>query len=182
MAERGTSSMARKRKQDRSTLLTLIKRAYFTPAQAVGSLIPIGNVTSRASFREGSMSKMGGRGWSLRTGYMGSGAVVFPDTDESAKAFLQSVGRPLTDADREGWLVYADRIGMVPGVADRAWRAMTKPSLKPKLAEALAELRSVFEATSWWGYSVPHLFQTGQTRQGPMQLPTPLTNKDPKSK
>ena len=150
-----------------------------SPSKNSGLLIPIGRTTSRASMREQSMAAAGGRGWRLRTGYMGSGAVVFPNTDEEAKAFLKSLGRPLKDADREGWATYAGRLGMAPDAVERAWKAMSKPQLKPKLAELVAELKGVFEATSWWGYSAPHIFQTGDTRQGPVQMPTPVSIKVP---
>lgn len=163
-------------------LSVLRKRAYFSPSKNNGSLVPVGRVTSRASVREQSMAAAGGLGWRLRTGYMGSGAVVYPDTDEEAKAFLKSLGRPLKDSDRNGWTVYAGRIGMAPMAIDRAWKMMTKPQLRPGLAETLAEIRSVFEATSWWGYSVPHIFQTGDTRQGPVQPQTPVSVHTPKIK
>jgi hypothetical protein len=160
-------------------LVNLMKRTSLPPSKNAIGLVPIGRTTSRASFREGSMSKMGGRGWRLRTGYMGSGAVVFPDTDASAKAFLKSIGRPLTAADRDGWFAYTQRISMAPDAAERAWKRMMKPSLRPKLDEVLRELRDVFESTSWWGFSVPHLFGT---KQGSYKMPTPHDNKPAKNK
>jgi hypothetical protein len=176
--------VAGKRKKKRedegpvNPLTTLIKKAYFTSPSKNTSLVPIGRVTSRASMRETSMSKHGGRGWRLRPGYMGTGAVVFPDSGKATQDFLKGLGRPLKGSDREGWLVHAKRIGMAPDVAERAWETLSKSGV----AETVETLRSVFEATSWWGFSVPHLFQTGATKQGPYKLPTPLDNKDPKSK
>lgn len=128
------------------------------------------------SLWEQSMSAMGGRGWSLRTGYMGSGAVVFPDSDKHAGAFLKSLGRALAPADRKAWMTYASRLGMPETAAERAWGAMEKKELRPKLAETLSTLEQVFETTMWSGHSVPNPMMM-KMRHGEPSEKTPKMSK-----
>lgn len=157
------------------------------PALPTGSPMPVGATTSSrvsrlsdavkrplATISEfASMSGSQGSGWKFRTGNLGSGAVVFPDSDKAAKDFLKSLQRPLTARDRSGWLTYANRLGMAPGAAERAWKAMMKPSLRPKLAEVKKDFDSVFEAASWYGYSGPHALQVKTNRGGFRHEPPP---------
>jgi hypothetical protein len=155
----GQKSRSKSKPSDPSTLK--IKRAYFQtsgPSKPTGSPLPVGRVTSSLTKEsiqkpiftvEGSM----GGGWKLRTGYTGTGAVVFPDSDKAAKDFLNSLQRPITARDRTGWFTYASRIGMANDVAERVWATLTKPSLRPKLSSGLVkEFEDVFEGVSWTGH------------------------------
>jgi len=126
------------------------------------------------------VSEAGGRGWTIKTGYTGTGAVVFPDTDKEASAFLKSIGRPVTPSDRSGWETYAGRLGMPKAAQERAWAAMTRKELRPKLAEALDTLKAVFEGYKWSGYSVPMPHNMQNREKGPSSLePQPAGQKNP---
>lgn len=137
------------------------------------ALVPLGRMTSRASdepmAETMSMSAMGGRGWSFRSGYLGSGAVVFPDSKKAAKDFLSSLSSPLGPEQKDSWMVYADRIGMPKDAAEREWAAMSSPKLRPKLW-AESTIKHIFEATSWWGYSVPHPHMVKMSHGGPQNV------------
>jgi hypothetical protein len=119
------------------------------------------------------MSGSQGSGWKFRTGNLGTGAVVFPDSDKSAKAFLKSLQRTLKPSDRAGWLVYANRLGMAHGAAEASWKAMMKPTLRPKLSELVKEFSEIFEAASWYGYSGPHALQIKTSKGGFRSEPPP---------
>jgi hypothetical protein len=127
----------------------LMKNAYFTPkggplAQpgALGQM-NTGGGQLKASIEHNISAAHGAS--------IGSGAVVRDEPVKAATDWLKSLGRKPTKKDRAGWAEYARRQNMTPDDEAAGWKAI-------EWAESVfAALSAVFEATSWWGYSVPNL-------------------------
>jgi hypothetical protein len=84
----------------------------------------------------------------------GSGAVVRDDPVVAVTAWAKSLGRRATMKDRTAWAEYARRMNMTPEDEAKGWKAVEwAESVFAVISAALG----VEEATSWWGYSVPHL-------------------------
>jgi hypothetical protein len=83
---------------------------------------------------------------------LGTNAVVRDEPIKAAAAWKKSIGpRRVTKNDRAAWGEYAKRMNMTPEDEKTGWAAI-------EWAEnVFSALRAVFEATSWWGYSVPNI-------------------------
>jgi hypothetical protein len=139
---------------------------------AVGSTSEKPNFWKRTK-TEQSMAAMGGRGWRLATGNLGTGAVVFPDPAQSASDFATALGRPVKASDLDGWREYARRLSIPEKAAESAWRAVVKAAQKP-LKSALEDLRAVFgEELGAMAVPVTRIFTPKMTHGGPQIEPPP---------
>jgi hypothetical protein len=110
-----------------------------------------------------SLSAYGGRGRS--NGYLGTGAVVVEDPIVAAKQWRASlgVGASVSPKSRGAWKTYADRLQLLPADVEKGWEYL----MNQEASEALVVFRAMMaEATSWWGRSVPYIFQVKQQASG----------------
>lgn len=92
-------------------------------------------------------------------GYAGTGTVTRPHPGKEYAAWAKAASAP----SKEAWVEHAKRLGMDPEDIEAGWKANNAP----KLREAISQLREVLgEATSWWGYSVPHPLMVKTTQGG----------------
>lgn len=105
--------------------------------------------------------------WRLRAQDVGTGAVVFPDTQAEAYAFSKSLGRPVVSSDRAGWDAHAERLSIPKDAAGRAWERLRART------EALELLSRVFEQVSASGSWMPHPMLTKMSHGAPGDEPNP---------
>ena len=99
---------------------------------------------------------------------LGTNAVVKDDPAHAANQWLKSLGRKVTKNDRAAWAEYAKRQNMSPDDEEKGWKTLEWNE------DVFAALKAVFEATSWWGYSVPNLGMVQmQTSAGPASARAP---------
>jgi hypothetical protein len=95
--------------------------------------------------------------------------VIRDEPVQAAVAWKKSLGgRKINRTDRLAWAEYARRQNMTPEDEKLGWSALEWSE------DVFAALRAVFEATSWWGYSVPNLGMVKmQGTAGPASAKTP---------
>lgn len=99
---------------------------------------------------------------------LGTGAVVREEPKKLATAWAKSLGRKISKNDRAGWKEFARRNNMTIGDEEAGWNTVES------VAAVLNDLHSVFEGTSWMGYSVPNIGMVKmQSSAGPASQRTP---------
>lgn len=73
---------------------------------------------------EGRIAGNFGPGWRLQNGFLGSGAMVLPDSDEEALAWSTALGRSPRKRDKDAWLEYCERRGVPYQDAQKTWQRL----------------------------------------------------------
>jgi len=92
----------------------------FNPPPLPG--VGIGESSTRRRVQEVGPASSSGPGWRSQGANVGTGAVVYPDGAEAAKAFLKDSGG---SKDRVAWEVYAKRLGVSPEDIEKGWQHMS---------------------------------------------------------